>query len=550
MLKQIVIRDYAVVAQLELELGRGMTVITGETGAGKSIMLDALGLCVGDRADSRAVRPGAEKADISALFDTEALPAVTAWLQERELDSGGGECLLRRVIGSDGRSRAFINGTPATLADCGDLGTLLVDIHSQHAHQSLLRRSTQRQLLDTMAGATGLAEEVGTAAQAWEALAEEYRQKASRSEADTARLDLLSYQVGELDALNLGSHEVAELEKEQKQLLNADFLIETADQAAEGCDEQGAQLGRLRALLADERHAGTSVDNIRQMLETAAIQLEEASRELSAYGSGLERDPQRLDEVTQRLDLIYGLARKHRVMPEQLSSHHDALVAELATLGAGNDTLEQLEVRIEESLKRYRTLSNKLSKQRRKAGNKLSELVTDALAQLAMERCHFDVCLTPNSSADPSATGAEQVEFQISTQPGSPAGPLARIASGGELSRISLALQVAAASRATAPTMIFDEVDVGIGGAVAEVVGNLLQQLSADVQVLCVTHLPQVACKGTTHLRVAKSGDDTSVYTDIESLAEEDRIEEIARMLGGVTISATTRAHARDMLEG
>ena len=549
MLKQIVIRDYAVVASLELELAGGMTVITGETGAGKSIMLDALGLCVGDRADSRAVRPGADKADVTALFSIDALPEVQMWLEDRELSTGTQECLLRRVIGSDGRSRAFINGTPATLADCGELGALLVDIHSQHAHQSLLRRGTQRQLLDTMADALALAEEVAEAARVWEALTSEFVQKADQSEADSARFDLLNYQVNELDALNLGPNELVELEREQKQLSNADFLIETAGQAVAGCEDQAEQIARLRGLLADERHTGKSVVNILEMLETAAIQLEEAGRELSFYGSGLERDPERLSEVSQRLDNIYGLARKHRVMPEQLPSHHEALSAELASLDAGSDRLEQLQKQIDSALDNYQNKANKLSKLRRKAAKKLSASVTQTLAQLAMERCEFDVCLTPHDATAPTARGAEQVEFRISTQPGSPAGALSRIASGGELSRISLALQVAAASRATAPTMIFDEVDVGIGGAVAEVVGSLLQKLSADVQVLCVTHLPQVACKGGTHLRVAKSGDATSVYTDVHGLQQDERVEEIARMLGGVTISDTTRAHARDMLD-
>ena len=547
MLKQIVIRDYAVVAGLELELAGGMTVITGETGAGKSIMLDALGLCVGDRADSRAVRPGADKADVTALFSIDALPEVQTWLEDRELSTGNQECLLRRVIGSDGRSRAFINGTPATLADCGELGALLVDIHSQHAHQSLLRRGTQRQLLDTMAGAQTLAEEVADAARTWGALTAEFVQKANQSEADSARFDLLNYQVNELDALNLGPNELVELEREQKQLSNADFLIETAGQAVAGCEDQAEQIARLRGLLTDERHTGKSVVNVLEMLETAAIQLEEAGRELSSYGSGLERDPERLSEVSQRLDNIYSLARKHRVMPEQLPAHHEALAAELASLDAGSDRLEKLQKQIDSALDSYQNKANKLSKLRRKAAKKLSTSVTETLAQLAMERCEFDICLTPQDAA-PHSHGAEQIEFRISTQPGSPAGALSRIASGGELSRISLALQVAAASRATAPTMIFDEVDVGIGGAVAEVVGSLLQKLSADVQVLCVTHLPQVACKGGTHLRVAKSGDATSVYTDVHGLQRDERVEEIARMLGGVTISDTTRAHARDML--
>ena len=548
MLKQISIRDYAVVASLDIDLDEGMTVITGETGAGKSIMLDALGLCIGDRADARTVRPGAKRADITAVFQIDQLPAVTAWLKERELDLPAEECILRRVAGADGRSKAFINGAPATLVDCAAVGALLVDIHSQHAHQSLLRKASQRALLDATANATELATQVAQASAHWHKLATELAQKTGQSEADTARFDLLSYQVSELDTLSLGAEELQRLEAEQKQLLNADFLLDSSGQAQEHCEQQLEQLGRARQLVSDERHEGSAMKNIREMLETAEIQLQEAHSELIRYTDQLDRDPAQLQWVSDRLEHVYDLARKHRVMPEQLSQRHGQLAAELETLNAGPDQLNQLEEALQNAQLTWEKSAKKLTTKRKKAAKQLIGHVSATLGRLAMERCDFQVVLTQHTEGTPDPAGAEGVEFLISTNPGSAPGSLAKIASGGELSRISLALQVAAAESATAPTMIFDEVDVGIGGGVAEVVGELLSQLSQRVQVLCVTHLAQVACKGSHHLQVSKSGDASAVFTEVHLLASEERVEEIARMQGGLTITESTRAHAREML--
>ncbi len=548
MLKQITIRDYAVVASLDMDLESGMTVITGETGAGKSIMLDALGLCIGDRADARTVRPGAKRADITAVFQIDELPAVGNWLHERELDLPTQECILRRVAGADGRSKAFINGAPATLVDCAAVGALLVDIHSQHAHQSLLRRASQRALLDATAGATGLAAEVAQASAQWHTLATELEQKTGQSAADTARFDLLTYQVSELDTLDLGAEELQSLEAQQKQLHNADFLIDSAGQAQEHCEQQLEQLVRTRQLVSDERHEGATMNNIREMLETAEIQLQEAQSELIRYTDQLDRDPGQLQWVTDRLEQVYDLARKHRVMPEELTQRHAQLKVELETLNAGPDQLNQLEKDLEIAQSTWSKTAKKLTAKRKKAAKQLIGHVSTTLTRLAMERCDFQVVLTQRPEDTPDPAGAEQVEFLISTNPGSAPGSLAKIASGGELSRISLALQVAAAESATAPTMIFDEVDVGIGGGVAEVVGELLNQLSQRVQVLCVTHLAQVACKGLNHLQVSKTGDAAAVFTEVNMLETEARVEEIARMQGGLTITESTRAHAREML--
>jgi len=550
MLKHIVIRDYAIVDALDIELEGGMTVITGETGAGKSIMLDALGLCVGDRADSRTVRPGAKRAEITAVFTLSDIPSASQWLKERELDDDADECILRRTVTADGRSKAFINGVPATLAETGELGELLVDIHSQHAHQSLLRKSHQRDMLDAFAGASELAQALAETAQQCERLTIEFERLANQNEADTARLELLRYQVNELEELGLQSAEIAILEAEQKQLANAGFLLESAGQAAEGCEVQSEEIRRLRGLMADERHNFAAVANIREMLSSAEIQLDEARSELTRYADGIELDPSRLAEVDQRLEAIYDLARKHRVMPERLFEHHLALNAELEGLDGGDERLDQLRAEIKNARAEYSKLASRLTNQRTKAAVEIADKVSSILSKLAMERCSIKIALTPHAPESYHPRGNEDVEFLISTNPGAEPGPLAKIASGGELSRISLALQVAAAENATVPTMIFDEVDVGIGGAVAEVVGDLLHHLSARVQVLCVTHLPQVAAKGDQHLQVSKAGDKNSVSTTLAALDTQSRISEIARMLGGMKITESTLAHAREMLAG
>lgn len=550
MLKHIVIRDYAIVDALDIELEGGMTVITGETGAGKSIMLDALGLCVGDRADSRTVRPGAKRAEITAVFTLSDIPSASQWLKERELDDDADECILRRTVTADGRSKAFINGVPATLAETGELGELLVDIHSQHAHQSLLRKSHQRDMLDAFAGASELAQALAETAQQCERLTIEFERLANQNEADTARLELLRYQVNELEELGLQSAEIEILEAEQKQLANAGFLLESAGQAAEGCEVQSEEIRRLRGLMADERHNFAAVANIREMLSSAEIQLDEARSELTRYADGIELDPSRLAEVDQRLEAIYDLARKHRVMPERLFEHHLALNAELEGLDGGDERLDQLRAEIKNARAEYSKLASRLTNQRTKAAVEIADKVSSILSKLAMERCSIKIALTPHAPESYHPRGNEDVEFLISTNPGAEPGPLAKIASGGELSRISLALQVAAAENATVPTMIFDEVDVGIGGAVAEVVGDLLHHLSARVQVLCVTHLPQVAAKGDQHLQVSKAGDKNSVSTTLAALDTQSRISEIARMLGGMKITESTLAHAREMLAG
>ena len=545
MLTDLSIRDYAIVQRLDIELHDGMTCVTGETGAGKSIMLDALGLCIGDRADARAVRAGADRAEISALFSVEHLPLAQAWLERAALLEGH-ECLIRRTVTSDGRSRAFINGSPATLAQCTELGELLVDIHSQHAHQSLLRRAVQRELLDEFSEITGKASEVAAEAEAIRGLKQELATLTSSSKELEERRDLLNYQIEELLELNFTEGELESLESEQKLLSNANWIMDTVHGVSEQCAQLGDQLRSSVAALSDDR-LGSGIDESRDMVSSSQIQLEEAASELRRYLDRIELDPQKLQDVEKRLDAAYTLARKHRIQPEALADHLNTLSDELEGLEHGSQRLDELEKEIEKRQTEWIEAATALSKKRAAGGKALASRAMDLLAQLAMERCKLEIGFLPLDPDKLDPRGLEEVEIWIATNPGSQPGPLNKVASGGELSRISLALQVAVADMATAPTMIFDEVDVGVGGAVADVVGKLLRTLSANVQVLCVTHLPQVAAKGHKHIQVSKAGDEV-VTTSLNYLSGDERVEELSRMLGGAVVTDATRENARELL--
>ena len=549
MLTHISISNYTIVAALEIDFARGMTVITGETGAGKSIMLDALGLCLGDRADPKAVRHGCERAEIVAGFDVGAIPQAVSWLQERDLYSSE-ECLLRRTVTTEGRSRAYINGTASTLQDCAELGALLIDIHSQHAHQSLLRKPVQRELLDAYAGHLPLTREVEQIASDWLRGRRELDMLTSTRDEQTARAQLLAYQVDELDALGLRDGELGTLEQELKLLANAEHILKASHQALEMCEEHESGVRKALQLLSGDAQATKAAASARELLDSAAIALSEAGSEIQHHIDSVEIDPQRLADVEQRLADIYDVARKHRVLPEAVGELHQRLGQELQELADGGERIGQLEGELAELAQRYASCAAKLGKQRRSAAGKLVKQAGTVLASLAMGHCELEIALAPRGSKDPHPHGSEDVEFLISTNPGAPTQPLGKIASGGELSRISLAIQVVTASSGTVPSMVFDEVDVGIGGAVAEVVGKLLRTLAEQAQVLCVTHLPQVAAQGHQHLRVSKNIAGKSVQTAMDVLREEEKVEEIARMLGGVKITAQTLAHAREMLEG
>ncbi|MDG2459555.1 MAG: DNA repair protein RecN [Luminiphilus sp.] len=549
MLLNLAIQDFAVVDHLEIDLYDGMTCITGETGAGKSIMLDALGLCVGDRADSRAIRPGASRTDISACFDVSRNTRAQIWLTERDLLEATGECILRRTITAEGRSRAYINGTPATLSDCADLGQLLVDIHSQHAHQSLLRRPTQRSLLDTYASAQSLIVQVSELAQRWRVLQEEHARLSGKTAESDARKELLTYQIAELETTNPQTGELAELESRHRLLSNAAFIIDAANEIANGCESQRDALAKLVTLANDDRMTSDATINLRELMQSALIQVDEAQAETVRFAASVELDPAGLRETEERLTALHDLARKHRVSAESLPELLATLQAELNSLTGGSEHLEALAGQLEETAVDWRRQAEQLSGRRHDAASDLGTRVMDRLAGLAMGKCVFEVALIPFSDTRPDPRGAEDVEFLIATNPGAAPGPLNKVASGGELSRISLALQVIAADTATSPTIIFDEVDVGIGGGVAEAVGELLQQLGTRSQVLAVTHQPQVAAKGHHHLLVTKEGEDT-VHSLLTTLEGKARVEEIGRMLGGAKLTGNTLAHAQEMLNG
>jgi DNA repair protein RecN (Recombination protein N) len=551
MLTHLHIRNFALVEALELSFEHGMSVLSGETGAGKSILLDALGLTLGDRADSTVVRHGSERAEISASFATDGLPTVTAWLEEHELAMDG-ECILRRTVGADGRSRAFINGQPAPLQMLRELGEQLVDIHGQHAHQSLLKREVQRQLLDDYAGHGPLLKQLAQSFQQWQQLGQELEQLQRLAGERDSRLELLRYLVEELAALQLQVEEITTLDEEHSRLANVSQLQEGAQRAATQLyeDEETALLSRLQRTVR-ELQALQAIDpalaTTTELIEGAAIQLHEATGELRHYIDSLDNDPQRLHVVEQRLAAIHELARKHRVKPALLPPLLERLQQELAELESAGTRLDGLQLKINSALSDYHKAADKLSAGRGKAARTLAKLIGNNMQELGMGGGRFDITLTP-IEAIATAHGQESVEFQVSANPGQPLRPLSKVASGGELSRISLAIQVISAGREGIPTLIFDEVDVGVGGGVAEMVGRQLRTLGQERQVLCVTHQPQVAAQGHHHFRISKQSDQTDTRTTVEVIEGEQRVAEVARMSGGIDISEQTLSHARAML--
>ena len=553
MLVHLSVHNYAIVEHLDLELDRGMSVITGETGAGKSIMLDALGLSLGDRADSGAVRPGADKADILASFDLGDIPEARAWLAERDLDNDG-PCILRRVITAEGRSRAYINGTPCPQADLKSLGELLIDIHSQHEHQSLLKGDTHRRLLDEFVGASELARQVQLAAQRWRQTRQELERISSSGDEQRARHQLLSYQMEELENLALGEHELDELEQEHKSLTNAESLLGACRHVIELCAESDSG-NVLSALTASLQRLGNrssqpgALNEAAELLSSAQIQVEEAVGELNRFLDHFDADPERLQALEERLDAIYTLARKHRVQPAELAALQQRLLEELETLNADDEALERLAQELASYARHYQEKATELSSLRHEGAPRLASAVEVEMQRLGMPGGRFAIELREIAAMDPHPTGLEQVEFLVSANPGQPLKGLAKVASGGELSRISLAVQVITAQTSRVPTLVFDEVDVGIGGPTAEVVGQLLRRLGERGQVLTVTHLPQVAAQGHQHLFVHKARGSDETRTAVAKLDAPGRVEEIARMLGGVDLTEESLAHARKMVE-
>ena len=549
MLKFLSIRDFVIVSSLELDFSSGFTALTGETGAGKSILIDALSLALGERGDAAMVRNGCERAEISAEFDISGLPQLCAWLREQELEGDEGVCLLRRVLDAGGRSRGFINGRSATLQQMREAGEQLLDIHGQHAHQSLLRPDAQRVLLDGYAGLAAEAENVATLYRAWQALRRSRISLSENAGAMAAERELLQFQRDELRGLNFDAAEWAETQVEHARLAHAAGLLETAAFGLETLSESEtaclAQLNALTVRLRDGMAHDASLGDILKMLESAHADLQETVYSLRHYQQHLDSDPQRLDELEQRIRDVMDAARKYRVAPEHLDEVRQRIGARLAQLG-GDADLAELEKQEVVAQQAYLAAARKLSAGRKQAADKLAREITAAMQTLAMQGGSFAVALAP--LAEGNVHGLESVEFQVAANPGVPPRSLAKVASGGELSRIGLAIQVATSQVASVPTLIFDEVDSGIGGRVAEIVGHLLKQLGRDYQVLCVTHLPQVAAAADHQWQVSKAVEEGVTLSRIAVLDGEQRVEEIARMLGGVKITETTRKHAAEML--
>ncbi|MEB0078584.1 DNA repair protein RecN [Pseudomonas sp. CCI3.2] len=552
MLVHLSVHNYAIVEHLDLELDRGMSVITGETGAGKSIMLDALGLTLGDRADSGVVRPGADKADILATFDLTDIPEARAWLQERDLDNEG-PCILRRVITAEGRSRAYINGTPCPQGDLKALGEFLIDIHSQHEHQSLLKPDTHRRLLDEYAGANDLARQVQLAAQRWRQARQELERLSNSGDEQRSRHQLLSYQLEELESLGLGENELEQLEQEHKTLTNAESLLSICRQVVEQCSENDsgnvltaltASLNRLSAVTSSP----TAMSEAASMLSSAQIQVEEAVGELNRFLDHFDADPARLQQLEERLDIIYTLARKHRIQPTDVAALQQRLLDEIDSLNASDESIERLENELASYARHYQDKARELSDLRQLSAPNLASAVEQEIQRLGMPGGRFSIELRPNTGKELLPNGLEQVELLVSANPGQPLKALAKVASGGELSRISLAIQVITAQTSRVPTLVFDEVDVGIGGPTAEIVGQLLRRLGDRGQVMTVTHLPQVAAQGHQHLFVHKVRDSEVTRTAVSKLSKNERIEEVARMLGGIDLTKESLAHAKKMV--
>lgn len=548
MLRRLTIRDFVLVDRLELEFETGFGTLTGETGAGKSILVDALAFALGERADTGLIRSASERAEVSAEFDLQDSPAAIRWLREQDLDTGEG-LLLRRVLDGSGRSRAYLNGSPVTLQQLREVAESLVDIHGQHAHQSLLRGDAQRALLDSHARLNPLLDQVSDAWRQWRD-AKALLESAAVGVVELAQeREQLEWQVRELETLGFSLDEWETLNIEHKRLAHAASLVEGAQFSlallAEGDAACEMQIDTAASRLDSLAGYDPALAEVAALLQSAQAELAEAVSALRRYADRVELDPQRLGVIEHRIEAVLGCARKFRSTPEMLPVLLARWKERLLVLGEAAD-IAALETRVAAALKQYEELAGKLSKSRTKAAAALGVEVSRVMQQLALGGGRFEIALVPIESA--SAYGMEQIEFRIAGLSGSESRLLAKVASGGELSRISLAVQVVTSQAASVPTLIFDEVDVGIGGGVAEVVGRLLRELGAERQVLCVTHLPQVAARANWQWQVIKRADDGQIRSHVKSLDDEARVEEIARMLGGVEITAITRQHAKEML--
>jgi DNA repair protein RecN (Recombination protein N) len=552
MLTHIHIRNFAIIDALEVELHQGMTALTGETGAGKSILLDAIGLVLGDKADSSSVRHGADKAEITLSVDITQTPSARVWLEAQGMEGADDTCILRRVISAQGKSRAWINGSPANLTQLRELGEQLVDIHGQHEHQSLMKKDAQRQMLDAFADNDVLLDTTRRAWQSWKKLHERVTQLTSQNQQHQERIDLLRFQSQELETLAMHAGEPDQLDEELNRLANAEQLRATAAQGyAQLYDDEPSlysALGRLIHDLTQQARVDAQLEAPLELLTSAQIQVQEAAAQLRDYADGLELDPARLQWVENRIADIRSLARKYRTNPQDLPTRLASIQQELDQLGGGDYDLDALEQQLQDAADTYRHHAQTLSEARQHAAAQLSAGVTQAMQRLGMQGGKFAIQVTLDNGNHFQATGMDSIDFTVSANPGQPLKPLMKVASGGELSRISLAIQMIAAQKVTLPALIFDEVDTGIGGGIAEVVGKQLRALGINRQVLCVTHLPQVASQAHQHYKVTKIKGAAHTSTGIVHLTQAQRVEEVARMIGGVEITPATRALAEEML--
>lgn len=551
MLTNLHIKNFATIENLEIEFQSGFTILTGETGAGKSILIDALQLALGERAENYVVRPGAERCEIAISFDLKNIPAARKWLIEHEMASHE-ECIIRRVITTDSRSKSFINGSACPLQLLRELGDLLVNIHGQHEHQALLKKDAQRELVDNFAEHSALCQAVLHSYQQWRKTKDEI-ENLLQGKNQQHKLELLRYQAQELKELALTENEIKKLEEEHKKLANAEQIITTCQNVLNLLHENEhssiATLHETHRQLTNIRNFSNKIENAVEMIKQALIHSEEAANEIQDYLDSLEINTERLQWIENRLNLIYQLARKHHISATELNNFYEKLQQELQTLEHADEHIQQLQKTLIQIENEYQIAAQKLSQSRQKVAQKLAIAVTQKMQMLNMNGGKFAIHIEPVVDHEPNPHGLEKIEFMVSANAGQNLQPLHKVASGGELSRIGLAIQVITAQQDNTPTLIFDEVDVGVGGGTAEIVGTLLRSLGEKAQVLCITHLPQVAAQGHQHLRVSKKTIKDATYSQIESLEFSERIQEIARMLGGVKITEQTLAHAKEMLE-
>ena len=554
MLLTLIVKNFTLVEYLEIDFSKGMTALTGETGAGKSLVVDALSMALGDRADTEQIRSTAERAEVSAVFDVSKVPHAKKWLSSYDFDATDDECVLRRVLTKEGRSRGHINGQLATMQQLREFGETLIDIHNQHEHQSLLRRETHCYILDNFAACLNLTKKTQEFFYQWISAQKKLTRLESMSAEIVASRELLSFQAEELDELGISENELESLEQKQVVLSNAESIITDSRSLLQICSEEDhfnleKALNSSLQILQKIPTKPAALEEAERLLVSAQIEIQEAGREIQQHLNNFNAEPEALKKIEARLSEVYQLARKYKVSPEKLYLKNKELKDALKDLSISHDEEILLRKQTIELHQDYLTAAQQLTKKRSFAAKKLAAAIQEQLELLSMSGAQFITNLTPLANDKFGAHGQENIEFLISANPGEPAKALTRVASGGELSRISLAIQVIAAKNSSIPTLVFDEVDVGIGGATADIVGRMLRLLGHRGQVLCITHQPQVAAQAHNHMLVSKNTEKNITYSNIITLSGTEIIHEIARMLGGTNITTTTLSHAKEMIE-